>query len=212
MPKCVLNLKRSIRVAQTCGARVRRSILCLPGYQVYYREVEATSWTLAGFIPETDDPLQIALPTLADGEYEIKVVLQGCHWDGMEDIKRGRFKLSGGVLLATLPQIYNLGYGYGTKTTVTWLHKRQHGVDAPGEFALWTSVSTPVDTSGVPEATVPADGYRRYAISITQVTALYVAVAARFVLQKGPVTEIYVPLPAALPDEPTGQFAEDEDE
>lgn len=190
------------------GVLLSRSIYHPELYQVYYREVGDTTWTYADEIDAAATPLQAALPTLADGEYELKIEMQGYHWDPHECLIRKRFRIVSGVLATPIPSVSGVLYSYGeTETEVSFLYRRQADLDDPGSFGLWQSGSSPVSTAGTPDVELSFGGVRRYSGYITQAGLIYVAVAAIKGGIRGPSVEIVVPAPSVTPDAPEDQYA-----
>jgi hypothetical protein len=81
---------------------------------------------------------------------------------------------------------------------------------APGEFefGLWFGPSSPVDTSGPPDVTVPfVAGQGDYQAVRAQTAAEYVAVAAFTVTERGEVAELVLPWSTVPSASPANQFA-----
>lgn len=177
------------------------------GYSIHAKDIVTGTVTDLGFVP-ADGALQLTGVAIADGDYEIEVRLHGYFWNDMRTQKRFPIRVSGGELITPLPTPRNLTYGFPTTDTrINWVWLTEAGTVAPDEFAIWTSATEPVDTSGPPDYTVPATVVGEYAATIAQTTALFVAIAARSGATKGPVATMAIPEPPELLDAPAGQFA-----
>lgn len=177
------------------------------GYTLHARNIVTGTVTALGFVP-ADGDLQLTGVALADGDYEIEVRLQGYFWNDMRTQKRFPIRVLGGELITPLPTPRNLTYGFPTTDTrVNWSWVTEAGTVTPDDFAIWTSATEPVDTSGAPDYTVEATIPGEYAATIAQTTALFVAIAARSGVTKGPVATLAIPAPPELLDSPAGQFA-----
>ncbi|GMV82098.1 MAG: hypothetical protein AMXMBFR7_32820 [Planctomycetota bacterium] len=210
--RSALGLSRSVFLISRSALGLERSALHPSGYLVYYRAVGATPWTYVGRVDADADPLQIALPELAEGDYELLFRLQGFHWGEHEYRKRARFTVGAGGAVASLPSVQNLEVTRAASgARLTWLWKEELGTTPPADFAVWTSPTSPVSTAGAPDATVLADGWRRYDARISNPAAFYAAVAARLDAQIGPVAEIHVAAAEAVPAAPSDQSARHEE-
>lgn len=211
--RSALGLSRSVFLISRSALGLERSALHPSGYLVYYRAVGATPWTYVGRVDADADPLQIALPELAEGDYELLFRLQGFHWSAHEYRKRARFRVDGGGAAAALPSVQDLAVERSASgARLTWLWKEELGTTPPADFAVWTSPTSPVPTAGAPDATVRADGWRRYDARISNPAAFYAAVAARLGAQIGPVAEIHVAAAEAVPAAPSDQSARHEEQ
>lgn len=176
------------------------------GYQLYAKDLATGVVTALGFIP-ANGPLELTGVALADGDYEVEVRLQGYFWKDTRCVQRYPLRISGGEIFTPLPSVRNLAYYYNeTDTRLSWTWATEVGTQTPTDFAIWTSLTDPVDTSGAPDYTVAASSPGDFSVNIAQAAALYVAVAARNGADIGPIALLTVPAPPAALDSPANQF------
>lgn len=131
---------------------------------------------------------------IADGHYALRIEVDGRYWEHARFRTEYPFTIVGGELAVTLPAVVGLRAQLsGTSVDVTWRIEPLLSATAPGEFALWTGATSPVDTSGAPLAIAGWSGVGGYFTSLTATpTLLFVAVAARLAAQVGPVSQVQV--------------------
>lgn len=146
----------------------------------------------------------VAIP---DGDYVLRVEVDGRYWQGARFRAEYAVSISGGELVAALPPIVSLRAGVaGASINVTWKIEPLSGLTAPTEFAVWADDTSPVDTSGAPAVIATYAGVGGYFVQLAAApTSLFVAVAARLGAQVGPISEVAVTGEAAAdPTSPTG--------
>jgi hypothetical protein len=179
------------------------------GYKLYARNVDTGVETYLGFIAADASPLQLAGVGLADGNYEIVVILAGYCWPAQRQTTRFAVRILGGAVYTPLPALAGLTYAYTeTQTNLLWSWIAATGEETPDDFAIWTSAALPVPTGGAPAYVVTAAGAGAYSQLITQGAAiLYIAACSRKGATKGPFAQLTIPAPPADVTSPDNQAA-----
>lgn len=189
----------------------RHDALVKTGWAIYARDAETSAETFLGFIPEDTDPKELVDVPLPDGVWEIEARPSQYFWDEC----RGRKVVTlvtdpggGGGPVSGLPAIQNLRREIvAFQSIVKWKVTEEY---APGafDFGLWFSPTSPVDTSGPPDATVAyVAGTGDYQATRQQTASEYVAVAAFTDTEVGPVAELFMPWSTSAPQSPADQYA-----
>ena len=194
--------------AYTTSIDLRHDIYTRAGYEVYAREM-ASPFRLRslGFIADGDTTLDNV--TLPDGDWEIEARPCGRLWKNLRSTKTVRLTLSGGAISSSLPGIVGVSSRrWQGRTAIMFTVPDTYDTDV-ADVALWFSSSSPVDTSGDPDATVDASGAGVYQYLYDQSELIYVALRARDSLEnKGAVAEMLLPWVPASVDGPDDQYNE----
>lgn len=186
------------RARRAAAAAAVSGSLQKSGYAVWAKNVDTGAWSELGFIAAGGTILSGV--SLADGTYDLEARPWGWYWRECRDARRLRVTISGGAIAADLPPaVQNLRAGDLTALgrRLYWTWAAGYGVSTPTHFRLWFSASSPVDTSGDPDAAVAAQaaGYDcvyRY----DQDAAGYVAVRAWDGTDHGPAAELALDYPS----------------
>jgi len=182
-----------------------------PGWSLVARNAATGETIPLGFIDADADPKQLVDAPLPDGVWEIDARPSEWFWDDT----RGRRAITlvigevGGDLLGGLPFIQDLRREIGTtfKITLRWRVAGEYG-GGDFDFGLWFSPTSPVDTSGDPDQTIPHfSGQGDYAYTHVQTDEEFVAVAAFTDTDMGPVSELELPWESDAPISPPNQLA-----
>jgi hypothetical protein len=146
---------------------------------------------------------------ISPGTYEIWTERESTFWKGCRASRPQVVTIADGVDPQTdpLPGVINLAASVSRGvTTLTW--DVAHAIPRYGlDFGLWYSSTSPVDTSGEPDALVESSKARTsYTTTHRQTAAEYVAVA--LVDEEGtlgPVAELSLPWSTSTPSSPVNQ-------
>lgn len=193
---------------------VRHNSLVPPGWSIYARDTATNAALFLGFIPADADPKQLVDVPIPDGVWEIEVRPSEWFWRecrGRKVVTLVTDPAGGGGPVSGLPAIQNLRREIvNFQSVIQWNVAAEY---APGafEFGLWFGASSPVDTSGPPDVTVPyTAGQGAYQATRAQAAAEHVAVAAFTATQRGDVAELLLPWDTIAPVSPANQFATQE--
>lgn len=211
-------LARLLALRFTAYASIRRLLaLTLPltvqqrsGYHLYAINQATGAETYLGFVSAAG-PLTLAGVSLADGVYEVYARLSGYGWQNYRCISRFPLWISGGEIQTPLPAASAVAATFRyNDTLLTWTWNAQPGTVTPDDWAVWTSLTSPVDTSGAPTHVVSASGTGGYSQALAQGDApLYVAVCSRLGATKGPLATLTIATPPADLVSPSNQRARD---
>jgi len=182
------------------------------GWHVYAVDVSTGAETYLGFIDAADSPLQITGASLTDdATYRIEARPAGRFWPECRTRRAYALRLESGGAVATtsgLPVAEGLDATVGAAgTRIVWRAAASAGRTAT-QWAVWFSGSSPVDTSGAPDATLDYSAEREAVVTRIQSASEYVAVAARDAGgDKGEVSELALPWDSTAPGRPQGQRA-----
>jgi len=178
------------------------------GWMLYARDVSTGTITQLGFIQSGYTTLAASV---SDGIYDVEARPWGNYWDDCRTARVLRVEISGGDVVAPIPvPVRRLWAEDLTKRgrDIYWNWVETYGASDPHDFALWFSDTSPVSTSGTPDATQDAKGagvchMYRYA----QAEAKYVAVCARDSSEnKGEVSELLLDYPGGAISGPDIQW------
>lgn len=200
----------NIRLSQNSKSLSSSFSLIADGWNLVARNVGTGVFTVLGFIPAGSTTLNgIAL---ANGTYDIEARPWGNFWRDCQSALVLRVEIAAGEIVAAIPpavRSLRANTLTGRGRDILWTYFSDFGTVTPVDFGLWFGPTTPVDTSGAPDATLTARAagathlYRR-----AQVAAEYVAVAARDAVPvKGPVSELLLTFPAGAITSPSPQWA-----
>jgi hypothetical protein len=176
------------------------------GYDLYARDLDTNTETHLGFI-DAAGTLSLSGVAMPDGHYEIEVRLSGYFWRQHRHLTRFRVSISGGGPAAALPSVANLAASYNlTDTRLLWNWIAATGESTPDDFAIWTSLTEPVNTAGAPAHTVAATAPGDYAADIAQGAApLHVSVCSRLGASRGAAALLTIPAPPPDAASPAAQ-------
>lgn len=201
----------SVQGRSEAASASRRDALVLPGWSVYARDTATDQALFLGFIPSDADPKEIVDVPIPDGVYEIEVRPSEWFWQecrGRKVVTLITDPSGGGGPASGLPVIQNLRREIVSfQSVVKWNVAAELAPEA-FEFGLWFGPTSPVDTSGPPNQTMPyVAGQGAYQITRAQTAAEYVAVAAFTATERGEVAEIFLPWDTVAPESPSNQYA-----
>lgn len=178
------------------------------GRTLFARNTDTDVITELGFIPEGQTTLTDV--ALADGFYEVEVRTSNDFWQEARSKVRFTIQITSGVIeFQGLPNIENLrtvitnGFGTSIRFNIP-------NVNLGGgfEFGIWSSATSPVDVSGVPDEIIVAfEGTGSYRKTVTQTTSLFYAVAAFDDIDQGIASEVFQEWDLTAPNAPSDQFA-----
>jgi hypothetical protein len=194
-------------VAYSAALSQRIDAFARAGYHLYATDLATGLETYLGFVDRT--ALNLADVALPDGRYRVRVRAQGCFWLDYRLEERFLVAIEGGVPIYPLPVAADFGHSFQlTDTLLRWNWYAAEDTLAPQDWAIWTSLTSPVNTSGAPQYTVPAGGPGQYTAAIAQGQApLYVALCARYSSSRGAIVTLDVPEPPPALDSPLNQSA-----
>jgi hypothetical protein len=185
---------------KTSAFGVQRHAYTATGYYLY-DVTDPMAEVYLGFIPEGSTVLTGI--SLADGNHVIEIRTSRYFWDQARSLQKFNISVSGGAATAVgLPLISDVSVstqsGY---SKISWTGTSDGiGLDAAG-FKLWFSTTSPVDTTGTPDAYVPwTQGFSSYQYSrITTGAQEYCAIASysQTPATVGPASEVVIPWVAA---------------
>ncbi len=180
-----------------------------PGWHVYARDPATGEETFLGFVEQDADPAVLTDVVLADGVWELEARPSEFFWQACRTRRVATLIITGGMIESTgLPVILDLRREIDSGfSLIRWSIA---GVYSLGEFTfgLWYSTTTPVDTSGAPDETMPyfAD-QSDYLVPHSQTANEHVAVAAFTGSEVGPVAELSMPWDTSALVSPPDQHA-----
>jgi len=177
------------------------------GWQLWAYNVGTTVWTDLGFI-DAEGSHTIVDAALADGDYEFEARPIHEHWVQSSGGTRTPVTISATPVSGAPTIDIFTGVNTGGVTTFDWEISGQADPGLYGFFHLWSSATTPVDTTGrqtTRSLYTEAQVYRRIH---RQTTDLYWAIRYVEGSLEGPVTEIYVAKPVTGLEAPEGVFAD----
>lgn len=148
--------------------------------------------------------VDVAIP---DGEYSLDVRTSHAFWVDSRNINKFYLKISGGevVIASNLPTILNLTYERLEQTTLRFSVSNY----ANCKVGIWLYPTTPVDTSGEPDASINVlENITNYQYSYSQSSAEYAALACYDGTTVGAIQEIYLPLIPSIVHSPEDQFGQ----
>lgn len=183
------------------------------GYRLFAMNLTTGQETELGFIP-SDGPLTLTDIALADGDYEIRVRSDGSYWRDARHATAFPLSIEDGEIVAPLPPVTNLRHTrVGDAILLSWTWHPTTGTQAPRDFAIWTSPSEPVDTTGEPDQVVTTLQPGGYSTGLPEATEpFHAAIRARRDNREGPLATIAIPalhIPLVSPDNQTAWFDRD---
>jgi hypothetical protein len=177
------------------------------GWEVWATNLDTGAESSLGFI--RDGVGTLTGVTLADGYFLVRTRPSGCFWGAYQEERSWLIVVQDGELATPLPLIQTLAYQFRREDTLVWWQWiPTHITFDPTDFAVWTSETEPVDTSGDPTYTIGAGGTGRYSVGIVQgANPLYVAVRARRGSAAGPLGLLSIPTPPPQLPSPSNQLA-----
>jgi hypothetical protein len=178
------------------------------GYHVFCTNLATGVEVDLGFVAR-DGNLSLTGIGLADGRYRVRVRADGGLWMGCRYEAKFLVAIEGGVSIYPLPEVSDISYRYQlTDTLLRWNWFVSEDTLPPADWAIWTSLVSPVNTSGAPQYVTPAGGPGQYSASIAQGPApLYVAACARYGVIRGAFALLTIPAPPAPIESPANQSA-----
>ncbi|GEM_PF-2302232 len=202
----------ALLAAMAARQGVRLDSLTLKGWDIWATDTATEEAVLLGFIAGDADPKELADIALADGVYEIEARPSEWFWPGARSARVATLITDpdgGGGPITGLPVIQNLRRELvAFKSRIRWDVVNEQSSEA-FKFGLWFGPTSPVDTSGSPDAFVSyRAGKGAYEVTRTQVATEYVAVAAFTPDQLGEVAELLMPWDLVAPDSPVAQHGD----
>lgn len=178
------------------------------GRTLFARNTVTDVVTELGFIADGDTTLTDV--SLVDGTYEIEVQTSNDYWQLARSKVRFTVQITGGVIeFQGLPNIENLRTVVRAdfQTSIRW-NIPNVSFGSGYEFGVWSSTTSPVDVSGVPDEVVQAfDGTGAYRVTVTQTEDLFYAVAAFSDTDQATSSEVFQEWDLTAPNAPPDQFS-----
>lgn len=185
-----------VRAAREISMLVDLDVYAASGYRLIARAIETGIETVLGMSP-------VVGAALPDGRYLVRVECDDRFWRGARFATEYPIEISGGAVVAALPDVRGLTYVVIDSTVYVTFTLDAQATSTPADFAAWTDTMSPVDTSGAPAATIAAVGVGGYTFTLpASPTTFYVGVAARLGSQIGPVATIAIVPEDSVPDAP----------
>jgi hypothetical protein len=180
----------------------------LAGYELFCTDLATGIETYLGFL-DRDGALSLSGVALPDGRYRVRARASGCFWRGYRYEEKFLVAIQGGVPIYPLPEVLDLGYRYQlTDTVLRWTWFASEDTLAPDDWAIWTSLTEPVNVTGAPQYVVAAGSPGQYTATVAQGNApLYAVVCARHGATRGAIALLTIPTPPAPIDSPANQSA-----
>lgn len=196
---CIVSLRLDLDVCAPTRYRVIARDLA-SGVETVLGDAEPGAMTIAGV-------------ALADGDYAMRVEVDGQYWRAARVEREWRITVDGGEVLQPLPPVQRLAAAAsGAVLLLSWAWESAAGTAQPEDFGVWTAASLPVSTAGAPAHTAQAFGPGGYLLEVaSSPSTLHVAVAARRGARIGPVSTITVSPAVAAPSAPSGASARNRD-
>lgn len=186
--------------------------VCAPTrYRVIARDLATGTETELG--AAEPGAMTIAGVALADGDYALRVEVDGQYWRAARVEREWRVTIEGGEVLQPLPPVLRLSAApSGAVVLLSWAWENAAGTARPEDFGVWVASTLPVSTGGAPDHTAQAFGPGGHVLELaSSPSTFHIAVAARRGARIGPVSTITVSPAAVASGAPSGASARSRD-